>query len=64
MLIWANLTDEIKKAMIYPDYRIFENILDYGRMGIPYTIMTVVDQWIWETMIIIAGLFTVREQTA
>ena len=64
MLIWAYLTVEIKAAMLPPDRRTFENLREYGRMGIPYTVMIVLDQWVWELMVVLAGLFTVREQTA
>ena len=64
MLIWAFTLDDIKGAIIPPDRRTFKDLAEYGKMGIPYTIMIVLDQWVWEFMIILAGLFTVREQTS
>ena len=61
MISWANFSPDIKAAMIPLDIRTFQNIKEYAKMAVPYTIMIVLDQWVWEFMVVIAGLFTVRE---
>lgn len=47
--------------MIWPDRRIFEELGTYFWLGLPFAFMVVLDQWAWELMILLAGVWTVGE---
>ena len=64
MLIYAYFQDDIKEAMFCPDLRVFEDLGAYFWLGLPSAIMIVLDQWAYEILILLAGLWTVEEQAA
>ena len=47
--------------MIYPDRRTFQDLGAYAWLGLPYTLMVVLDQWAWELLILLSGFWTVEE---
>lgn len=64
MLVYSTYQDDIKEAMVYPDMRIFKDLGAYAWLGLPYTLMVVLDQWAWELLILLAGFWTVDEQAS
>lgn len=50
--------------MVYPDRRIFKDLGAYAWLGLPYTLMVVLDQWAWELLILLSGFWTVDEQAS
>jgi len=50
--------------MFWPDKRIFEDLGAYFWLGLPSAIMIVLDQWAYEILILLAGIWTVEEQAA
>lgn len=64
MTIYALFQDDIKEAMILPDTRIFEDLGAYFCLGLPSAVMIVLDQWAYEFLILLAGIWTVEEQAA
>ena len=50
--------------MVYPDKRMFQDLGAYAWLGLPYTLMVVLDQWAWELLILLSGFWTVDEQAS
>ena len=47
--------------MVYPDFRMFEDLGAYVWLGLPYTLMVMLDQWAWEFLVLLSGFWTVDE---
>lgn len=59
MLIYERFQEDIKEAAVMPDRRVFQDLKAYFWLGLPYTLMVVIDQWAWELLILLAGFFTI-----
>ena len=64
MLIYEHFQHDIREAAVMPDKRVFQDLKAYFWLGLPYTLMVVIDQWAWELLILLAGFFTVKEQAS
>lgn len=64
MFLWARCEKDIEAAVALPNKRAFQNLLSYGKMGVPLTFMMMLDQWAWELMVLLSGFFTIYEQAA
>lgn len=64
MIVYAFSQDDIKEAMFWPDRRVFEELGTYFWLGLPFAFMVVLDQWAWEILVLLAGIWTVGEQAA
>lgn len=45
-----------------PDRRVFDELKQYMKIGIPSTIMLCLDWWVWELLILISGWLGTHEQ--
>lgn len=45
-----------------PDRRVFEDLKQYMKIGIPSTVMLCLDWWVWELLILISGWLGTHEQ--
>ena len=57
---------ELKKALKWPDKRTFQwkGLKDYMRIGGPSIILQVLDQWVFEAILILSGFFGVESQAS
>ena len=62
--MWTYMQKATRKALRFPDQRIFKDLGSYFKLALPLIIMIVLDQWVWEFMLILAGRFSVLEQNA
>jgi len=58
------LQTDIREAWIWPDRRILGKVDQYLKLAIPSTLMICLDWWVWELMILLAGMIGVVEQAA
>ena len=45
-----------------PDRRVFDELKQYMKIGIPSTVMLCLDWWVWELLILISGWLGTHEQ--
>ena len=64
MVVYEHFQQDIKQAGVMPDRRVFQDLKEYFWLGLPYTLMVVIDQWAWEMLVLLAGFFTVKEQAS
>ena len=62
MNIYLLFVEETKKAVRWPDKRMFKDIRQYLELGIPASLSLCFDWWAYEIMILFCGLIGVNEQ--
>ena len=55
------LQEDLREAWILPDSRVFGKVGAYISLAIPSTMMICLDWWVWELMILFAGMIGVVE---
>ena len=55
------MQEDLRDAWILPDRRVFVKVGAYVQLAIPSTMMICLDWWVWELMILFAGMIGVVE---
>ena len=63
-LVYTQINTDIKEAVFLPDSRVFENIPEYLKIGIPSAFMFLLDVWAGSTIRFFTGYMSVDIQSA
>ena len=60
--IYANMLDQIKEAIYWPDSSVWLGWAEYFRLGVPTTGIMCAEYWAWQGLCLMSGNLSVEEQ--
>jgi MATE family multidrug resistance protein len=58
-IIFTRREKDMEKTLVWPDKRIFQDLIGYIKIGAPSTFMVCLDWWAWELNLFFSGYFGV-----
>jgi multidrug resistance protein, MATE family len=62
--VYASMLEDIKESIFWPDYRSFQGLTEYLKIGVPQTLMLCSEWWAFELITLITGYLGVKTQAA